>query len=150
MDLSKSIEMASATHTGMVRAHNEDSIGTDVNVGLAVLADGMGGYNAGEVASGIAVALISKEMRETVLRIPPYETDGENGEMMAARILRTVTAKANASIYQAANSQPQYAGMGTTLVVALLCDDRICVAHIGDSRLYRLRDGGLAQLTRDH
>jgi protein phosphatase len=150
MDLSKFIEMASATHTGMVRAHNEDSIGTDVNVGLAVLADGMGGYNAGEVASGIAVALISKEMRETVLRIPPYETDGENGEMMATRILRTVTAKANASIYQAANSQPQYAGMGTTLVVALLCDDHICVAHIGDSRLYRLRDGGLAQLTRDH
>ena len=150
MDLSKSIEMASATHTGMVRAHNEDSIGTDAAVGLAVLADGMGGYNAGEVASGIAVALISKETRETVLRIPPYETDSETGDMMAARILRTVIAKANASIYQAANSQPQYAGMGTTLVVALLCDDRICVAHIGDSRLYRLRDGGLEQLTRDH
>jgi PPM family protein phosphatase len=150
MDLSKAIEMASATHTGMVRAHNEDSIGTDAAVGLAVLADGMGGYNAGEVASGIAVALISKETRETVLRIPPYETDAATGEMMATRILRTVIAKANASIYQAANSQPQYAGMGTTLVVALLCDDRICVAHIGDSRLYRLRDGGLEQLTRDH
>jgi len=150
MDLSKSIEMASATHTGMVRAHNEDSIGTDVVIGLAVLADGMGGYNAGEVASGIAGALISKETRETVLRIPPYETDSETGDMMAARILRTVIAKANASIYQAANSQPQYAGMGTTLVAALLCDDRICVAHIGDSRLYRLRDGGLEQLTRDH
>jgi len=150
MDLSKAIEMASATHTGMVRAHNEDSIGTDAAVGLAVLADGMGGYNAGEVASGIAVALISKETRETVLRIPPYEADGETGEMMATRILRNVIAKANASIYQAANSQPQYAGMGTTLVVALLSDDHICVAHIGDSRLYRLRDGGLEQLTRDH
>jgi protein phosphatase len=63
MDLSKSIEMASATHTGMVRAHNEDSIGTDASVGLAVLADGMGGYNAGEVASGIAVALTVKLAR---------------------------------------------------------------------------------------
>jgi len=150
MDLSRSIDMASATHTGMVRAHNEDSIGTDGNVGLAVLADGMGGYNAGEVASGIAVALITKETRDTVLRIPPYEVDGDTGELMATKILRTVIAKANASIYQAANSQPQYAGMGTTLVVALLCDDRISVAHIGDSRLYRLRDGDLAQLTRDH
>src|SRR5215467_9621122 len=99
MDLSKSIEMASATHTGMVRAHNEDNIGTDASIGLAVLADGMGGYNAGEVASGIAVALISKETRDTVLRIPPNELDAESGELMAERILQTVIAKANASIY---------------------------------------------------
>jgi protein phosphatase len=150
MDLSKSIEMASATHTGMVRAHNEDSIGTDAVIGLAVLADGMGGYNAGEVASGIAVALITKETRETVLRIPPYEADAETGEPMANRILRNVITRANSSIYQAANSQPQYAGMGTTLVVALLCDNQISVAHIGDSRLYRQRGGELQQLTRDH
>jgi PPM family protein phosphatase len=94
--------------------------------------------------------LITKETRETVVRIPPYELDGETGGLMAAKILRTVIAKANASIYQAANSQPQYAGMGTTLVVALLCDNHICVAHIGDSRLYRLRNGDLSQLTRDH
>jgi serine/threonine protein phosphatase PrpC len=150
MDLSKSIEMASATHTGMVRAHNEDSIGTDAAIGLAVLADGMGGYNAGEVASGIAVALITKETRETVLRIPPYEADAETGEPMANRILRNVITRANSSIYQAANSQPQYSGMGTTLVVALLCDNQISVAHIGDSRLYRQRGGELQQLTRDH
>ena len=150
MDLSKSIEMASATHTGMVRAHNEDSIGIDAAIGLAVLADGMGGYNAGEVASGIAVTLITKETRETVLRIPPYEADAETGEAMATRILRNVINKANSSIYQAANTQPQYAGMGTTLVVALLCDNQISVAHIGDSRLYRQRGGELEQLTRDH
>jgi PPM family protein phosphatase len=150
MDLSKSIEMASATHTGMVRAHNEDSIGADASIGLAVLADGMGGYNAGEVASGIAVALITKETRDAVLRIAPHEPDGESGEPMANKILRIVIAKANSSIYQAANSQPQYAGMGTTLVVALLCDNQINIAHIGDSRLYRLRGGELQQLTRDH
>jgi serine/threonine protein phosphatase PrpC len=150
MDLSKYIEMASATHTGMVRAHNEDSIGTDASIGLAVLADGMGGYNAGEVASGIAVALITKETRDAVLRIPPSEPDPQSGELMAEKVLRTVTADANTSIYQAANSQPQYAGMGTTLVVALLCDNQVTVAHIGDSRLYRLRDGTLEQLTRDH
>lgn len=149
-DLSKAIEMATATHAGMVRAHNEDSIGADPSAGLAVLADGMGGYNAGEVASGIAVALITKEMRESLAEMPPFERDRTSGELLGVRMLRSVVSHANASIFQAANSQPQYAGMGTTLVVALLCDNQISVAHVGDSRLYRLRDGELTQLTRDH
>jgi protein phosphatase len=149
-DLSKAIEMATATHAGMVRAHNEDSIGTDSSIGLAVLADGMGGYNAGEVASGIAVALITKETRDSLSQVPPYEKDRASGELMAVRILRNVIARANTSIFQAASSQPQYAGMGTTLVVALFCDNHISVAHVGDSRLYRLRASQLTQLTRDH
>ena len=149
-DLSRALEIASATHTGMVRAHNEDSIGSDPSIGLAVLADGMGGYNAGEVASGIAVALISKETRETLVHVRPYELDRGTGKPMAVRILGGIIARANSSIFQAANSQPQYAGMGTTLVVALLADNHINVAHVGDSRLYRLRGDELAQLTRDH
>jgi PPM family protein phosphatase len=149
-DRSRALEIASATHTGMVRAHNEDSIGSDPSIGLAVLADGMGGYNAGEVASGIAVALISKETRETVTRVAPNEVDRASGKPMAERILANLIARANGSIFQAANSQPQYAGMGTTLVVALLCDNQLYVAHVGDSRLYRLRDSELTQLTRDH
>jgi protein phosphatase len=149
-DLGRALEMASATHTGMVRAHNEDSIGSDSSIGLAVLADGMGGYNAGEVASGIAVALISKETRETLAHVPPYELDRGTGKPMAVRILGNIIGRANSSIFQAANSQPQYAGMGTTLVVALLADNHINVAHVGDSRLYRLRGDELAQLTRDH
>jgi len=149
-DLSKAIDMATATHAGMVRAHNEDSINTDASVGLAVLADGMGGYNAGEVASGIAVALISKETRDTVAQVLPHDRDRATGELMAVSILRNVVARANTSIFQAASSQPQYAGMGTTLVVALLSDNKITVAHVGDSRLYRLRDAQLSQLTRDH
>jgi protein phosphatase len=149
-DLGRALEMASATHTGMVRAHNEDSIGSDSSIGLAVLADGMGGYNAGEVASGIAVALISKETRETLAHVRPYELDRGSGKPMAVRILGNIIARANSSIFQAANSQPQYAGMGTTLVVALLADNHINVAHVGDSRLYRLRGDELAQLTRDH
>ncbi len=149
-DLSKAIEMATATHAGMVRAHNEDSIGADPAVGLAVLADGMGGYNAGEVASGIAVALIAKELRDTLAEALPYERDRASGELVSVKMLRRAVARANASIFEAANSQPQYAGMGTTLVVALLCDNHINVAHVGDSRLYRLRDAELTQLTRDH
>jgi protein phosphatase len=149
-DLSKAIEMATATHAGMVRAHNEDSIGADPSVGLAVLADGMGGYNAGEVASGIAVALIAKELRDTLAAAQPYERDRASGELVSVKMLRNAVARANASIFEAANSQPQYAGMGTTLVVALMCDNHINVAHVGDSRLYRLRDAELTQLTRDH
>ena len=65
-DLSNVIELATATHSGMVRSHNEDSIAADAAVGLAVLADGMGGYNAGEVASGIAVAMISAEIKKNL------------------------------------------------------------------------------------
>src|SRR3981081_2658535 len=150
MNLTPSLEMAKATHTGMVRSHNEDSITTDPQIGLAVLADGMGGYNAGEVASGIATALISSETREAMVRQAPREVDRRTGSPVAAQLLRDIIAKANTSIYQSANSQPQYAGMGTTLVVALFCNSQITLAHIGDSRCYRQRGGKLEQITRDH
>jgi PPM family protein phosphatase len=149
-DLSRALEIASASHTGMVRAHNEDSIGCDASIGLAVLADGMGGYNAGEVASGIAVALITKETREALSHVSPERVDPATGRPVAVPLMANIIGQANSSIFHAANSQPQYAGMGTTLVVALLCDNHINVAHIGDSRLYRLRGEELVQLTRDH
>lgn len=150
MSLISSLEMAKATHTGMVRSHNEDSIATDTEIGLAVLADGMGGYNAGEVASGIATALISSETREALVRQAPHEVDRATGSPFAKKLLADIIAKANTSIFQSANSQPQYAGMGTTLVVALFCNNQMTIAHIGDSRCYRQRDGKLEQVTRDH
>ena len=150
MSLMASLEMAKATHTGMVRSHNEDSIAVDAEIGLAVLADGMGGYNAGEVASGIATALISSETREAMVSHSPHELDRATGSPLATTLLRDIIAKANTSIFQSANSQPQYAGMGTTLVVALFCDNQITIAHIGDSRCYRQRGGKLEQVTRDH
>jgi PPM family protein phosphatase len=150
MSLIASLEMAKATHTGMVRSHNEDSIAIDGEIGLAVLADGMGGYNAGEVASGIATALISSETREAMIRLSPHEVDAATGSPQATVLLRDIIAKANTSIFQSANSQPQYAGMGTTLVVALFCNNQITIAHIGDSRCYRQRGGKLEQVTRDH
>lgn len=148
-DLSQALEIASATHTGMVRAHNEDSVAADAGLGLAVLADGMGGYNAGEVASGIAVALIPSDLREALANEAAHRLD-RAGNLVAARLLRETIAKANISIFQSANSQPQYAGMGTTLVVALFFDNRLTLAHIGDSRCYRLRGESLEQVTRDH
>ena len=150
MSLITSLEIVKATHTGMVRSHNEDSIATDAEIGLAVLADGMGGYNAGEVASGIATALISSETREAMIRLSPHKVDRTTGSPLAKTLLRDIIAKANTSIFQSANSHPQYAGMGTTLVVTLFCDNQITIAHIGDSRCYRQRGGKLEQVTRDH
>ena len=150
MTLINSLEMATATHTGMVRSHNEDSVNVEADIGLAVLADGMGGYNAGEVASGIATALISSEAKEAFARLTLPKSQDKSGEPAVSALLHEVVTKANASIYQAANSQPQYAGMGTTLVVGLFFDNKVTVAHIGDSRCYRLRDNKLEQITRDH
>jgi protein phosphatase len=150
LNLATALEMAKATHTGMVRSHNEDSIAVEPEIGLAVLADGMGGYNAGEVASGMATAMISNETKESLTRLDPHLVDRGTGNLVANRLLREVITRANVSIHQSANSQPQYAGMGTTLVAALFCDNRLTLAHIGDSRCYRFRDGILEQITRDH
>jgi PPM family protein phosphatase len=149
-DLSQALEIATCTDPGMVRSHNEDSIAADPGNGLVVLADGMGGYNAGEVASGMATTVIVTEMRQILSGAKPYQVDAKTKEEIAPRIVREQVLKANTSIYQAAQTQPQYAGMGTTLVVCLFYDNRMLVAHLGDSRLYMLRDGKFKQVTRDH
>ena len=148
--VSGALEIASCTDPGMVRAHNEDSIASDGEKGLVVLADGMGGYNAGEVASGMATTVIITELQQLLEKRTPNETDAASGQLIAHRILHEQISKANTSIYQAAQSQPQYAGMGTTLVVALFYDNKMTVAHIGDSRLYRMRGDELKQITKDH
>ena len=130
---------------GRIRHNNEDAVLVDPARGLAVLADGMGGYNAGEVASRIAVAMISTEMRRQ-LAMPGAALDIAGGE----RLLAEQALRANRAIFEAAQRRPQYAGMGTTLVGALWHDGHVIVVHVGDSRLYRLRGPVLAQLTRDH
>ena len=145
-DLNSVLEIASVTHPGMVRSHNEDSIAVDKDIGLAVLADGMGGYNAGEVASGIAVAMICSEVKKALAKNKAEVLNGNAVEKLIAE----QSARANEAIYEAAQSQPRYSGMGTTLVVAFWHDNQITVGHIGDSRLYRLRGEALDLLTRDH
>ncbi len=150
MDLTQILEIASSTDPGMVRSHNEDSIAADAANGLVVLADGMGGYNAGEVASGMATTVIITEMRQILASAEPYQIDPRTKQEIAVRLVREQVLKANSSIFQAAQSQPQYAGMGTTLVVSLFYDNRVLVAHLGDSRLYLLRDARFKQVTRDH
>jgi len=150
MNYSQILEVASCTDPGMVRAHNEDSIASDPANGLMVLADGMGGYNAGEVASGMATTVITTEIQQLLTKVQPFEIDEETKQAVAGRMIREQVLKANTSIYQAAQSQPQYAGMGTTLVVCLFYDNRMTVGHLGDSRLYMLREGKFSQVTRDH
>src|SRR5471030_1659395 len=150
MDLSQVLEISSHTDPGMVRSHNEYSIASIAEKGLVVLADGMGGYNAGEVASGMATMVITTELRQLLEDHPPHKVDPQSGQKAAMKMLREQVAKANASIYQASQSQPQYAGMGTTLVVALFYDNKMMVAHIGDSRLYRMRGDEFGQVTKDH
>jgi protein phosphatase len=135
----------------MVRSHNEDSVFVDATAGIAVLADGMGGYNAGEVASGIAVNVVSSGM------LPELRSDRElskvdiaSGLTHAALLLQQKIAVANKGIYEAAQARPECAGMGTTLVSLVFCGNRVSIGHIGDSRCYRLRGGRFEQLTRDH
>ncbi|MDO8988224.1 MAG: Stp1/IreP family PP2C-type Ser/Thr phosphatase [Sideroxyarcus sp.] len=149
MDIQDALEIVSQTNPGMVRSHNEDSVTHDADLGLVVLADGMGGYNAGEVASGIAVSVLSSEVRHRLEGARPEDLDAA-GEELGPALLRDNVKKANSSIFHAAQSQPQYAGMGTTIVTALFYDDRVAVVHIGDSRMYRLRGEVLEVITRDH
>lgn len=150
MNVNEALEIVSQTHPGMVRSHNEDSLAFDAQHGLVVLADGMGGYNAGEVASGIAVSVLTSEIRHRLEEVDPAKTDVASGDEFGVVLLRDNVKKANLSIFNAAQSQPQYAGMGTTIVAGLFYDDRLVVAHVGDSRLYRLRGEVLETITRDH
>jgi len=144
------LDVANRSHPGMVRAHNEDAIFVD-GAGLAILADGMGGYNAGEVASGIAVSVIKEGLLpELASGRDLSKVDVHTGLTHAALLLQQQIAAANKGIYEAAQSKPECAGMGTTVVAAVFHGTRVSIAHIGDSRCYRLRGGRFEQLTRDH
>lgn len=149
MNIEQALEIVSQTHPGVVRSHNEDSVAYDASCGLVVLADGMGGHNAGEIASGITVSLITTEIKHSLESMHP-EDRGEGGEDVGVILLREKVQKANTSIYHASQSQPQYAGMGTTVVAGLFYDNRLAVAHVGDSRMYRLRGEIFEPITRDH
>ena len=139
------LEFFSVTDTGRARRNNEDSVALDEAGRIAVLADGMGGYNAGEVASGMASERVKSELAQRLKPLGATPTDAE----IKTALLDAVDS-ANREVYDAAMSHPEYAGMGTTLVVALYRGERLWLGHIGDSRGYRFRNGHLEQLTRDH
>jgi serine/threonine protein phosphatase PrpC len=143
------LEIATRSDPGRVRPHNEDSMLASPDLGLVALADGMGGYNAGEVASSMATSLLGSGMAAAFAERRPGAR-GADGHSWARVALAREIGRVNAAIHEASGDQPQYSGMGTTLVAAVFHDDRVAVAHVGDSRLYRLRGGALELLTRDH
>ena len=116
MNLDGKLEIAGVTDVGRHRAHNEDNIGTDITLGLALLADGMGGYKAGEVASAMAITTLLEELRENLINLTPGQVDEESGYSQESLVVEDAIQKANSTIFDTAQSQPQCAGMGTTLV----------------------------------
>jgi PPM family protein phosphatase len=150
VNLDQVLEVVQKTDPGKMRARNEDAIACIPRLGVTVLADGMGGHNAGEIASGMATTFLVNEFDRLLSDRPLAAMPGDEAPTEARRLLLQLIGEVNLAIFQASESNPQYKGMGTTLVVALFFDNRMMVAHIGDSRLYRYRDGELVQLTRDH
>lgn len=133
------------TDVGLSRDHNEDSISWDVELGLVMLADGMGGHNAGEVASEMAVTAI----RDALLDVLTPEVV-ESKVIKCEDAVREAVIYANEEIHEEANRKIECAGMGTTVVLTLFHEDKVTYAHVGDSRIYRLRNGEFNQLTADH
>ena len=144
------LEMVAVTDVGVKRDHNEDCVGVDEASGIAILADGMGGHNAGEVASSMAVDLIMRLLKDGIKRFPQGELDEETGFSKEAVLARDAAVTANNVIIETAQAKPECSGMGTTVVVALFYGDRVAVAHVGDSRMYLLRDEYLTHVTEDH
>jgi serine/threonine protein phosphatase PrpC len=138
-------QFCARTDPGRARENNEDAVSFDEGTLLGVLADGMGGYNAGEIASGMATAFIKSEMSRWLSEAGKHAKARE-----IRRALEICVENANRSIFNAADSNPQYSGMGTTLVVGVFRDEALVLGHIGDSRCYRLRSSTLEQITKDH
>ncbi len=138
------IEAASASDLGKVRQYNEDSIALDPENGVVALADGMGGHRAGEVASAMATEIALAALRR---QLPEFRSGGNQHSPLLA--VKESINQANLAIWRAAQASAAHQGMGTTLAVALLLGDKIVFGHVGDSRIYRLRDHRLRLLTRD-
>ncbi|MGQ0712178.1 MAG: Stp1/IreP family PP2C-type Ser/Thr phosphatase [Gemmatimonadaceae bacterium] len=136
------LTVAARSDTGMIRSGNEDSFYADANPtrGLFVVADGMGGHAAGEVASEMAVEIVSKELAQ----VRDLRGDG------VAQLVAGSVKQANAAIYQRTIAEIDKQGMGTTISVLMLANARYLVGQVGDSRVYVLRDGALRQITKDH
>jgi len=150
MSLKDKIIITGLTDQGLVRGHNEDSIGSESNLGIVVLADGMGGHKGGEVASALAVDTILSSLSKALAELESGETDDGTGYTLESMAIEQAIKDANNVIFKASRNNSQYEGMGTTVVVLVFYDNRFTVGHVGDSRLYRLRDEHMEQLTRDH
>ena len=145
------VRFSGATDVGRKRNHNEDAFYLPSDTRLAIVADGMGGHACGEVASGVAVETIVDYFHRTADSQPitwPYKVDRD----LRSDVNRMVTAVklANLEIYERSQKEARLKGMGTTAVAIYFLDDTVIIGHVGDSRVYRYRDGRLTQLTEDH
>jgi protein phosphatase len=157
MSLHGKLDIVCQTDVGQVRDHNEDFVRFDCYAGVAVLADGMGGMNAGEVASSMTVLLLmdllvafSRGDESLVVELQEGELEESEAQSLPVRIVKHAIEKANRSVFHVSKVQPQCAGMGTTVIASLFYDNKMAVGHLGDSRVYRLRDQHLEQVTQDH
>lgn len=132
---------------GTVRPTNQDRFAIDESLRLCVIADGMGGHNAGEIAAHTAVDAVLDVVRDKERLGWPFGVDPSLSE--AGNLIRTAIHLANMQVLEQAGRSSAYAGMGTTIVAALVVDGRMSVGHVGDSRLYRLAGGRMRQLTGD-
>ncbi|MEQ9210842.1 MAG: Stp1/IreP family PP2C-type Ser/Thr phosphatase, partial [Pseudomonadales bacterium] len=150
MSLASKVEIVQKTDTGLRRDHNEDSVGIEKSIGLAILADGMGGHNSGEIASAMTVAHVLERFRKSYKNLDHGGLDWESGLTQETILLQDAIKEANQEIYNAAQSSLSNRGMGTTAVGMLFLNNKVSIAHVGDSRAYRLRDGSFELLTEDH
>jgi protein phosphatase len=145
------VRFAGDTNIGLKRQHNEDSFFLPDADKLAIVADGMGGHASGEVASKMAVEMVSEHFKATQEEAEltwPYKLD-HSDRYDANRLINGIKL-ANLEIYERAQREESCHGMGTTIVASFFLDDKVLIGHVGDSRVYRFRDGHLAQLTEDH
>lgn len=140
--------MAGQTDTGRAREHNEDAVSWDLEHGLAMLADGMGGHSAGDVASRLCLESLMAELDSALEKPRALATEDDLGPQ--ASLLQRAVINANKTVCRAAQENASYQGMGTTLVTLLFYSNQVVVAHVGDSRAYRLRGGKMQQITSDH
>jgi protein phosphatase len=145
-----SLLMTGRTDPGMVREHNEDCFLTVPESGIAILADGMGGHLAGEVASAMAIDRVTHSLLHAFAEMHRALPESGNSESFESAALVEAIKAANSAIHAASMNRPEQAGMGTTIVAASFHDNLLTVAHVGDSRLYRYRHGVLNQVTEDH
>jgi protein phosphatase len=150
MALTRKISSALVSDVGRLRSNNEDAVDLDEAIGWFFLADGMGGYQSGEVASKLAAATTLEIVSKRLPEQSPVESSSAAGHRAETLLLKEALLAANTCIYEASQQKAEYAGMGTTAVTCLLLDDCLCLAWVGDSRAYRWREGQLKLLTRDH
>jgi len=145
------MEMFGETNVGMKRTHNEDNFSIIPDENLVIVADGMGGHASGEVASKMAVGAL-REFFEATAEGPgatwPYKMD--KARSYEENRLVTGVKLANLRIFESAQREPCLRGMGTTIVVAVAVREGLIIGHVGDSRVYRIRDGKIDQMTEDH